>query len=56
MKTPEQHQSCYSAFIAGFQQIRYIGFHVYLTHFRNSCFHCFEQVIATWEGYLKLKT
>ena len=55
MKTLEQHQSCYCVFIVGFQQIWYIGFHAYLTYFRNSCLHCFDQVIAIWEGYQKLK-
>ena len=38
------HQSpCSCAFIVGFQQILYIGFHAYLTYFRNQCFHCFKQ-------------
>ena len=58
MKTPEQYQSpCYCAFIVGFQQILYIHIHVYayLTYFRNSCFHFFEQGNATWEWYQKLK-
>ena len=56
MTTPEQHLSCCSsAFIVGFEQILYIGFHAYLIYFRNSCLHCFEQVNAVWEGYQKLK-
>ena len=56
MKTPEQHQSRRScAFIVGLEQIFYVGFHSYLTHFRNSFFDCFEQVNAIWEGYQKFK-
>ena len=56
MKVPEQYQShCCGAFIADFEQILYNGFHAYLTCFRHSCFHCFEQVNAIWEGYQKLK-
>ena len=45
----------YYAFIAGFRQILCIGFHAYLTYFRNSCFHCFEQVNAICEGYQNWK-
>ena len=46
-------RSC--AFIVGFQQILYIGFHAYSTYCRNLCFHYFEQVNATWEGYEQFK-
>ena len=56
MKTPGQHRSrCSSAFIVGFEQILNIGFHAYLTYFRSSYLHYFQQVNATWEGYQKLK-
>ena len=52
MKTPGQHQSrCSSAFIVGFEQILCIGFHAYLTYFRISYLHYFQQVNATWEGH-----
>ena len=56
MKTPEQHQTSRSCgFIVGFKQIMYIGFHAHLTYFRNSCFHCFEQVNAICQRHQKLK-
>ena len=50
IKSPEQHHSrrpC--AYIV--DQILYIRFDAHLTYFTNSCFHCFEEVNAIWEGF-----